>query len=230
MAFRSQAALSLILAASVAAAQEYSVRHRHLRNGAEGILRFTPAGVAFEEPGKHAAHSREWRFEEIQRFDLSPSELRILTYEDDRKRLNADREFVFDKLPPKMPEELYASLSARLDQRFIARVPDNGFTPLWSMPAKMLTRRGAGANGTLHAGAERISFDSPAGSRTWRYHDIQSIATENPYELTIHSLDRETRIQLKQELREDVYNDLWRRIEEANGLRAYHSTLESHHD
>jgi hypothetical protein len=120
-------------------------------------------------------------------------------------------------------------LSARLDQRFVAEVPDRVPNLLWSAPAKMLRGR-LGSNGDLRVGADRIVFESSKDSRTWRYSDILAIASESPFELTITTLDRETRIQLKQDLPEERYNDLWRRISEANGLHVFHSSLENHHD
>jgi hypothetical protein len=230
MAFRIKAAAYLIFTTLLSAGEyKYPVRHVHARKGATGTLTLTETGVSFEEPGKKSEHSRTWKYEEIQRFDLSPGRLRILTYEDVRWQLGRDREYTFDRLPDKMAAQLYPMLSARLDQRFVAEVPNQVPDALWSMPAKMLRGR-SGSNGALEVGSGRIVFASSKDSRTWRYSDILAIASENPFELTIASLDRETRIQLKQNLSEDRYNDLWRRVSEANGLHAFHSTLENHHD
>ncbi len=230
MAFRIKAAASLIFVATLSA-QEFAVRHDHLRKGGEGTLRFTAEGVTFEEAGKKASHSRAWKYAEIQRFDLSPERLRILTYEDVRARLDADREYVFSALPKDMARTLYPLLSRTLDQRFVARIanPVGGQEVLWTSPAKMLHGR-AGANGVLRVEPDQIVFESDSASRTWRYSDVHAITTENSYELTVVSLDSETRFQLKTSLPEERYNSLWRRIEEANGLKPFHSALENHHD
>jgi hypothetical protein len=72
-----------------------------------------------------------------------------------------------------------------------------------------------------------VVFRSAGASRTWRYRDILGLTSESPFELTLASLDGETRFQLKQYLPEDRYDDLWRRINEANGLRPFHSRLEN---
>jgi hypothetical protein len=228
MALRTQAAAFVIFAA-LANAQDltYEVRHVHPRKGAPGTLAFDTDGVKFTEPGKKAGHSRQWRYEEIQWLDLSPSRLRIVTYEDVRWQLGRDRVYVFDELPEGMTARLYPLLGIRLDQRFIAEVADEGFELLWEQPAKMIEGRG-GPNGTIRVGSDRIVFQSPKTSRTWRYRDIRSITTEQPFELTLTSLDRETRFQLKQFLPEERYNDLWRRVSEANGLKPFQGVLENH--
>jgi hypothetical protein len=232
MALRIEAAGCLMMFAALLPAQElrYTVRHEHWRQGCEGTLVFDDRGVSFEEPGKKHEHSRRWEYEEIQRFELSPERLCILTYDDVRWRFDRDREYTFDRLPKEMAAQLYPMLSAKLDQRFVARVPGAVETVLWSAPAKML-RGWTGSNGVLKAGADRIVFESPTESRTWRYSDIEGITNEGPFELSVASLDGETRFQLKRVLPEAQYNDLWRRISEANGLKAFQSQMENHpHD
>lgn len=209
----------------------YAVRHKHLRNGGEGTLSFTAEGVSFRESGKNAAHSRQWRYEDIQRLELGHDELRILTYEDSKWRLGRDREYVFDRLPQATAAQLYPNLYARLDQRFVARLADTYVEPLWETPAKLLRGFG-GFDGTLRIGPDRIVFESAkaAASRTWRYVDVSNISTSGPFEFTISSLAGDARFQLKQALPEDRFNDLWRRINESQGLKTFQSQLENKHD
>src|SRR5438067_9620761 len=88
--------------APLASAQSYTfvVRHQHWRNGVMGTLRISPAGISFEEHGsKGQTDSRSWRYEEVQQLTISPSELRILTYEDSKWKLGRDREYTFDRVP-----------------------------------------------------------------------------------------------------------------------------------
>ncbi len=233
MAFRIETAACLIVLAAVAAqgaaqTYRYTVRHDHWRKGAEGVLTFDSEGFAFDEPGKKSQHSRRWKYEEIQHFELTPQRLRIITYDDVGWQLGRDREYLFDRLPKEMAQELYPLLSAHLDARFIAEVPNAMADTVWSAPAKML-HGWSGANGLLKAGADRIVFASARKSRTWRYSDIQGITTEGPLEFSISALDGVTRFQLKQVLPEERYNELWRRISQANGLKTFHSQLESRH-
>lgn len=216
MAFRIKALCGIgLLACSAAQPLTLAVRH--------GSITFTDAGVQF--------NSRSWDYKNIQRLELSPTEIRLRTYEDVRWQLGRDREFVFKHLAPGETAKLYLFLSAHLDQRFIARLPEPVTAPVWEAPAKMLHRNG-GYNGELKIGAGCVVFEGPGeyASRTWRYTDLGNVSSSSPFELTLTSLDGETRFQLKEALLEDRYNDLWRRVTEANGLKVFQSQMESHHD
>jgi hypothetical protein len=231
MELRIKAAVVLAALAMGAAAQpagmSYEVRHKHLRKGGEGTLTFTADGVSFAERGKKSGHSRVWKYGEIQQLELGPEELRILTYEDSKWKLGQDREYVFDRLPEKMAEQLYPNLYAQMDQRFVARMADQFVEPLWEAPAKLLRGFG-GVDGVLRAGPDRIVFEAgkPGESRTWRYGDVANISLAGPFDFTVTSLDGDVRFQLKRVLPEERFNDLWRRIHEANGLRTFQSQLE----
>ena len=170
----------------------------------QGTITFSETGVRFK--------SLSYDYKDIQRLELSPTEIRLRTYEDVRWRLGRDREYVFNRIAPGETARLYTFLSARLDQRLIARLPEPVSAPMWAAPAKMLHRTG-GSNGVLKIGADFIVFEGPA-SRTWRYADLINVSCSSPFELTLTSLDGETRFQLKQELPEDSYNKLWRRVME----------------
>src|SRR5581483_5916467 len=85
MAFRiEKTAGALLIFAATAFAQpfRYEVRHQHLHGGGLGMLRIGLDSIAFEEQGKKHEHSREWKYADIQQLSLSPTELRVLTYED----------------------------------------------------------------------------------------------------------------------------------------------------
>ena len=224
MALRSQKTACLILLSlGTAAAQDltFSARHRHLHKGGGGTIVFTEEGVSWQETAKRE-HSREWKYPEIQRLELAPDHVRIVTYEDIGWQFGRDREYVFDKVPEDLAGRLYPILIAKLDQRFFAHVADPSVTPLYEMPAKLLLGR-AGSNGVLKIGADRIAFDGGeyGASRAWRYGDIANVSSAGPFELTLSTLEGENRLALKQALTGDRYNEIWRRITEANGLRTY---------
>ena len=82
MAFRTKTAAFLIILATASAAElSFPVRHVHLHKGVEGVLTFNEETVRWEE-SKKPEHSRTWRYAEIQRLELAPEHVRILTYED----------------------------------------------------------------------------------------------------------------------------------------------------
>jgi hypothetical protein len=209
---------------------KFSVRHDHLRNGGEGTVTFSREGISFEETGNQG-HSRQWKYGDLERFELNPERIRIAINQDVRWQLSRDRDYVFDHLPEDMAVQLYPFLAARLDQRFIARLADASVSPLWAMDVKLLRGRG-GVGGKLKIGADRIVFESSkAGdSRTWRYLDIQFVAREDPFRLSVASVDGQARFQFKEALPEERYNWLWKRVAQSSGMRPVHSSVEIHHD
>jgi hypothetical protein len=212
MAF-GKTASCLILAAALASAAQFTVRHKHLNGGCSGAMTVDENGVAFTGAKKHAW---SWKYEDIQQLRLSPESIYILTYKDSKLRLGEDRAYTFTgKIPA---EELYALLADRMDQRFVAAVGQALGLPTFSVPAKQL-KPIAGSEGTLSFTAGAIVYSTPAKteSRTWRYSDIENIASSGPFQLTITTLEKPFNFQLKQPITEARYNDLWLQIEKKNG-------------
>ena len=212
MAF-GKTASCLVLAATLASATQFKVRHEHLRQGCAGVMTVDENGVSFTGAKKHAW---SWKYQDIQQLRLAPESIYILTYKDSRLRLGKDREYNFTgKIPA---EELYPLLKDRMDQRFVAAVGQAIGLPTWSLPAKHL-RPITGSEGTLSFTADAIVYSTPtqAESRTWRYSDIDTIASSGPFQLTITTLEKAFNFQLKQPITEARYNDLWLQIEKKNG-------------
>jgi hypothetical protein len=218
-------------AAPIAWAQSYTfeVRHRHWRKGAMGTLRISPDEISFEEHGKNGkTDSRSWRYEEIQQLEVSPSGLRILTYEDSKWKLGRDREYIFDRVPKDLAVEAYPLWTSKLDQRFIAAVPAPEPVPEWKVGAK-LDHGLSGTLGTLMIGKEQIVFDTGEreGSRSWRLIDIENVSSSGPLDFTVTTTEksglfrgsgRQFHFQLQQPLKEDQYSALWRRVNRSKGL------------
>jgi hypothetical protein len=215
-------ALSVSVAVVMAQPLTYQVRHQHLRGGATGTLRIGAESIVFTEQSKNGKHAREWAYSDIQQLSLSDAELRILTYEDQKWQLGRDRDFVFDHLPEGLVQQVYPLFTRNLDQRFIAELSEPVVHVLWQAGAKLRHGLG-GSQGDLLIGDDSIIYQAKAQgeSRTWRFEDIDNIATAGPFDLAITTLERsdwrhagptEFRFELKQALSEDRYNELWRRI------------------
>ena len=241
MAFRNEAKsvaglgfLGLLLfgvSPPVALAQTYTyeVRHQHWRKGAAGKLRISPEGISFEEHSKKTkTDSREWRYEEIQQLTVSPTELRILTYEDSKWKLGRDREYVFDRLPKELAEQTYHLLNGKLDQRFIAGIPNPDASPDWKARAK-LDGGLSGTLGTLVISREEVVFDAGerGGSRSWRLMDIDNISRTGPLDFTLTTAEksgwfrggmRQFHFQLQETLPDSRFYALWRRLSQSKGL------------
>ena len=237
MAFRTQAATLVIFfgAHCAVSAQNliFPVRHDHgdihLHKGGEGVLTFTDEIVRWEE-NKRPAHSRSWRYAEIQRLELAPGRIRILTYEDAGWQLGRDREYSFDHLPSDLAACVHSLLMGRLDARYLAHLADPSVTPAWEVPGKLLLGRG-GSNGRLKVTANQIVFDGGerGESRTWKLSDITNVNSPDPFELTLTTIEGENRIQLKAALAEDRYQDLWRTISQFHGLKVFQSSATHEH-
>ena len=213
-------ALLILFGVAFAQPLTFEVRHQHLRRGAAGVLRIGEDSIAFEEQSKDGKQSREWKYVEIQQLSLSSAELRILTYEDRKWQLGRDRDYVFDRLPEELANQADPLFQRVLGQRFIAVLAEAGVQAKWQMAVKL--RHGLyGSEGILLIGEDRIVYQSKvaAESRTWRFEDIDNIASAGLFDLSITTLERsvwrhagptEFRFQLKEALFETCYNELWR--------------------
>jgi hypothetical protein len=231
MAFRIEAAACLVLAGGFLAAQEltFDVRLDHWHEGGAGRLTFKAEGIRWDEAAKKHEHSRSWKYEDIQRLELAPDHVRIVTYEDVGWRFDRDRPYLFHQLPADLAARVYPLLTERMDQRLVAHIVDPKVVPVWETQAKLLLGRG-GSSGTLKLGPAHVVFDGGerGESRTWRYSDITNVASAGPFDLTISTIEGENRIQLKQPLAGARFDDLWQRISEANGLKIYPEQLANH--
>ena len=239
--------LAMLAPASFAQDLRYDVRHVHSRPpyimkvGDMGGLTFTDTGVAFEEvykDGKAPKHPHTWRwnYQDIQQLKIAPKSVTVLTYQDNKWKLGADREYRFDLVADKTFEAAYGLLKNRLDQRFVAVIPDHVSNVLWEIPVKHLLRF-EGDDGVIQVGLDEIVYKSakPGESRTWRYQDIDSISSSGPFQLTFTTFERAKthfgnlkgfNFELKQQLDEARYNYLWLRLNRSKGLKILDSYRE----
>jgi hypothetical protein len=240
--------LALLSPPGFAQELRYDVWHEHSRPpylkkaGDMGTLTITDAGVSFEEAykdGKKPKHPHVWRwdYQDIQQLKIAPKSLTVLTYKDNKWKLGADREYEFDLASDKTFEAAYDALKNRLDQRFVAVIPDHVSNVLWEIPAKHLLRFG-GDEGVILVGPDEIVYKSAktSESRTWRYKDIDSISSSGPFQLTVTTFERAKthygdlkgfNFELKQQLEEARFNDLWLRLNRSKGLKVLDSYRDS---
>jgi hypothetical protein len=230
MAFRSQkaiGALLIILTCEAGAAElNIAVRHPHVRKGGAGEIRIGESSISFREAGKKQKHSREWAFDDIQQLFVSPSVLRVLTYEDADWKLGSDREYEFDRLPDGAAQQILAAVRGHIDERrLVAALPDSAIKPIWQVKAKLLDGWG-GSEGVVLIGGDSVVYKTNErdASRTWHFDQIDNVSSSGPFDLTITTFERESsrssgrrdfRFQLKTGLAEDRYNALWRRLNES---------------
>jgi hypothetical protein len=222
MAFGKTAGCLILAGAGWLQAAQFTVTHAHKFKGCTGVMTVTDEGISFRGEKKDAW---QWKYQDIEQLKLSPGGIQVVTYQDSRLRLGADREYNFTGTIP--AEELYQLWKRRLDQRFVAELGKAPGQPSWSLPVKHL-RRIAGSDGTLAFGADGIAYTTGAKgeSRTWRYEDIVNISSSGPFQLTLTTFERAWshygdrkgfNFQLKQPITEARYNELWLQIEKKNG-------------
>jgi hypothetical protein len=211
----------IILAGWIAASgAQFHVLHEHLRKGCEGTMTADEKGIRFSAARGHAW---AWTYDDIRQLRLEPGKIHILTYEDRRLRLGADREYDFKGNLP--VSELYQLWTSRMDQRFVAALPAPGAAGL-SIPVKHL-KHIRGSEGTLVFGADSVVYSAGAAdSHTWRYSDIDSISSSGPFQLTITTFERAPsqygdrkgfNFELREPISEARYNEIWLQIEKKNG-------------
>lgn len=219
------ALVSLIPLAGARGSDTYHVRHDHMRKGAPGTLTIDESGVSYREETKKKRkqpHEWTWSYQDVEQLELSPKRVRVLTYQDNKWKLGADREYTFEALGETDFSSAYALLKDRLDQRFVAELADGDVRPLWEIPVKHLGRI-TGSEGLLIIGENRIVYKTgrKLDARTWRYADIDNISASGPFNLTLTTFERamshygnrkDFNFQLKEPLDEQKYNEIWKRI------------------
>ena len=220
----------------------YSRSWRISHPRALGTLSITDSGVSFQEKYADAKtpkhpHAWHWDYQDIRQLKISPKSVTVLTYKDNKWKLGADREYEFDLVSDDSFEKVYHVLNTRLDQRFVAVIADSPAAVLWEIPAKHLAGFG-GDEGVLQVSTSVIVYKSrkKGESRTWRYEDIDNISSSGPFDLTITTFERarldygsrkQFTFELKQQLEEARYNDLWLRLNRSKGLRMLSSYREA---
>jgi hypothetical protein len=222
---------SFVMILAAALGQEplrYEVRHDHWRKSCTGTLEAGPDGLSYTETsGKKKEHVWKWSYQDIQQLELAGTRLTVVTYEDNRWKLGADREQQFDLRGGDFLAA-YRLLKDKLDQRLVAAIADDPMNLLWEVPVKLLGWT-KGSEGVLKVGRERIVFETTKSlfSRTWRYEDIENLSSSGPFQLSLTTFERAKshygnlrgfNFQLKSRLPEDKYMELWRRLNQTKGL------------
>jgi hypothetical protein len=227
MRITSTLTLALFAAWGPLHAEDFGAKHVHLHGSEAGTLTIDDSGVAFKESKlqKHP-HEYRWAWDDIQLLTLSPDHLDILTYKDVKWLLGRDQAFAFTGIDL---DRAYPTFRAHLPRRFVPEVANLDFDVREKIPAKRLEGR-SGWEGELLFGPDQIVFHSAAehGSHTWILEEVENVSSSDPLELTISSLGRDYRMQLKRALPEALYSELWRRLNVGRSSFGRSNVEESH--
>jgi hypothetical protein len=236
--FRFLAAVAILFSSLTAPAQDsgisLTVRHDHLWGSCNGTLILNEGGLRFETD--HQKDARTWAYADIKEFQVGADHfLKLYTYEDRSNwRLGADRVFDFRWSDETISaEQVYEFVRSRSQRPVGASfAPDEAGEVRFDLPAKHLGIT-KGNQGRLLFAAERVAFrsDSEAGSRTWRYGDLESISSAGPYDITLTTYEQQRfhyasrrvyNFQLKEPLPRQGYDSLWRFVNERKGQLERH--------
>jgi hypothetical protein len=199
---------------------EYAVRHHHILKDCRGSLKITDDGVEYRTT--HAKDSRRWRFDEIRTLEVkSPTEISVVTYEDQKRWAGKDKVFEFTLLDKKATPELSAFLLSHVKRPMeLALIPEVAEKPAFEIPVKHL-RTISGALGVLRIYPDKVIYQSTAvgDSRYWRLEDIERFSQPDRFRFQIVSYVPKAggpteayNFQLMEDLPEGVYDYLWMRL------------------
>jgi hypothetical protein len=197
----------------------FTVRHHHTFRDCRGALKISGAGIAYQS--SHGDDARTWKWDEIRVIKAeSPTEITLLSYEDQKRFLGKDRVFAFTLLEGKISGDLSAFLLSKVPRPMtLAVLPAYG-KPAFELPVKHLHTFG-GVSGTLRVYRDRVVFQASTerDSRVWRLADIQRFGQPDRYRFQITSFVPKAggptevyNFQLLNELPEGVYDYLWVRL------------------
>ena len=203
-------------------AQTFKVRHDHNPWGkCEGEVIVSENGIEYQT--EKEKHNQQWKWVDLQSFDRkSSAAFSLLTYQDQKWALGADRHFNFTLLPEQEPlsEETFQFISQHLDKAVIDRMARRT-EPEYQVAVKHLHTFG-GCEGTLYFGKKWIVYetDHENDARTWkRDREVESVWSLNRYQLELHVFEenkrafdktRRFRFQLKDPLDKAYYEQLRR--------------------
>lgn len=188
--------------------------HRLLRKPIVGTLSFGEGGVEFRSP--KASH--RWSYDDIKTFDITGSnELTLADYENRHWHEPGEQRFRFTLTKP-IPPALAASLAARVGRPVINGDPASNLASITDIPAHRRDRFG-GSNGSLRFREDGIDYltSNARDGRSWRWSDIQTIASSDPWTFRVAGYREIVEFDLKKPLAPDLFNHLWDRLY-ADGL------------
>ena len=180
------------LVAALASADVFEVElDKPLWFGSKGSVEVGDEGISFRASGKKAK-TVNWAYGDIQFFErISPTEFRLLSYEDVAWKLGRDRSYRFEITSGEISDELFERVTARIARPAGDRIAHVPASVLQELPVKHLTTFG-GSEGTLYVGATAIAYLTKAEeqSREWILdRDVHSVWSSDPYRLEVHAYE-----------------------------------------
>lgn len=202
---------------------QFPVKHDHFWGTGSGDLTIDEEGITYtsEKDNDHATH---WSYSDIQELKIeSPRKIYIRTYEDVWWKFNSDRTFEFDVVEGGINSQVVEFLRERLPTQLVSAVYTEPNNIAYAVPSKHKHALGGGCDGELVISEEGVYYNTPDSghSRFWTIEDIDSLGRMSWSNIRItvreHSHSgsiRNFQFQLKAQMDDTIYEQLWRRIYE----------------
>ncbi len=205
---------------------DLAVKKPHLLGASHGTLVVGDQGVEYRTSDKKDA--RRWTYEQIRELQIaSPSRIVVRTYEDQGwTRLWTDRSFAYEVTKGAVTPEVVAFLLDKMPRAVVTAVlPPLAGAPPYRVPVKHVRgRRGSEGDLVLYDQALVYRSPQPGASRFWRFNDIASVLTLDPYRLQVTVYEggggpRPFTFELKTPLPPGFYDRLWAFVNAPTPLR-----------
>lgn len=211
----------LLLAALQVNAQEfiYKARQDRLIADREGELIISTDHVEFRT--KKEKDSRSWAYGEIKLFEiLSPTRVRVWTYENRKIRLGQEENLSFKIINGQIDRQVSDFLRERIPRPFVTSFTNEDSEILAQIPVKHL-HRFSGCQGVIKLYADRLVYEAENGhdSRSWRWTDIGAVGRPDIDRFEVLTFEPQTggpkrsfNFILKERLAEKTYDFIWSRV------------------
>ena len=211
----------LLLSALQVNAQEftYKVRQDRLIGDHEGALIISTDQVEFR--AKKEKDSRSWAYGEIKLFEiLSPTRLRVWTYQNRKLQLGQDENLTFKIINGQIDQQVSDFLRQRMTRPFVTSFTNEESEILAQIPVKHL-HRFSGCQGVLKIYADRLVYEAEDDhdSRSWRWTDIGAVGRPDIDRFEVLTFEPQTggpkrsfNFLLKERLADKTYDFIWSRV------------------
>lgn len=205
----------LVVSAALCGADDsfrFPVFRKKLPRDERGTIEIDSTGVHYRS--EKSKTTIRVGFAHIHEADLSdPRVIRIETYDILKRRLNGRRVYVFRLSEGKHGEALTRFLVERTSRPVIGAYDLSSDAKDAEVLAYHRHRLG-GCHGKLRIepGGIRFVSEQPAESRTWRFQDIETIGSMNPFHFRVSTLAETYNLDLKDRLPLQAHENAWRRI------------------
>jgi len=191
---------------------EYRVKHDHALGSCQGKLILSDHAISYD--ASNGKHSQRWPHLDIQRLDVSSTRVWFETFQSQGwEKLKRDKAFEFRLLEGQLTAETQEFLRSKLSRPMVARLIGANGSDVRLLSVRHRHRLG-GCEGQLRVEKDRLlySTDLARDKRAWRFDEIETIGSPDPYHLRVTTYNETFTFDLKKALEEKTYRFLWAKV------------------